>query len=136
MKKFVLVMSLIFALSFVLAACGGSGGSSSGGATTSKVTMSDFMFEPKEISVTAGKQVSLTIENTGAVDHNFIVLSKTVTAPFDEAANKDAILFQVTVAAGQTQTASFTAPAAGTYQVICGVPGHLDAGMEAKLISK
>ena len=136
MKKFVFAISLIVALSVLLAACGGSSSSTSGGSNTSKVTMTDFMFEPKEITVAAGKQVSISVENSGAVDHNFIVLSKTVTAPFDEAANKDAILYQLTVPAGQTQTASFTAPAAGTYQVICGVPGHLDAGMEAKLISK
>ena len=35
--------------------------------------------------------------------------------------------------AGEAITITFTAPAAGTYQVICNVPGHFSAGMEGLL---
>ena len=135
MKKFVVIfLSMVALFSILLTACGGSAGSST--ATTSKVTMTDFAFDPKEIVVSAGKDVSLTIENKGSVAHDFTVVSKSVTAPFDMEANKADVIFTINVPAGQTSTAKFTAPAAGTYQVICAVPGHLEAGMEAKLVAK
>ena len=34
---------------------------------------------------------------------------------------------------GTTETGTFTAPAAGDYQIICMVPGHFSAGMEGTL---
>jgi uncharacterized cupredoxin-like copper-binding protein len=37
------------------------------------------------------------------------------------------------VEAGATKTLTFTAPDAGTYQVICAIEGHFDAGMEGEL---
>jgi uncharacterized cupredoxin-like copper-binding protein len=37
------------------------------------------------------------------------------------------------VEAGASKTLSFTAPDAGTYQVICAIETHFDAGMEGTL---
>ena len=37
------------------------------------------------------------------------------------------------VEAGDSKTLTFTAPAAGTYQVICAIETHFDAGMEGSL---
>ena len=36
---------------------------------------------------------------------------------------------------GETKTLTFQAPPAGTYQIICAIEGHFDAGMEGTLTS-
>jgi len=36
--------------------------------------------------------------------------------------------------AGAVATETFTAPAAGTYQIICALEGHFDSGMEGELV--
>ncbi len=46
---------------------------------------------------------------------------------------EDLIVFEISAAAGEAVTNTFTAPAAGTYQVICKIPGHFSAGMEGLL---
>jgi uncharacterized cupredoxin-like copper-binding protein len=44
------------------------------------------------------------------------------------------VLFQAKVQPGQSQDFTFTAPAtAGEYQVICDVPGHMEANMVGKM---
>jgi uncharacterized cupredoxin-like copper-binding protein len=45
----------------------------------------------------------------------------------------DFVFVEDEVEAGATKTLSFTAPAAGTYQVICAIETHFDAGMEGTL---
>ena len=47
--------------------------------------------------------------------------------------SEDLIVFETSAEAGEAITITFTAPAAGTYQVICKVPGHFSAGMEGLL---
>lgn len=132
-KKLFLVVGLVMVFSMVLAACGG-GGSSSSGSTSASITMSDFSFEPKEITVPAGKEVSVTLTNKGSVEHDWVVMAKPVTPPFD--ANAEAnVLFTQKVAAGASQVVKFTAPAAaGEYEIVCSIPGHMEAGMVGKLI--
>jgi uncharacterized cupredoxin-like copper-binding protein len=39
------------------------------------------------------------------------------------------------IEAGETKTLTFQAPPAGTYQAICAIEGHFDAGMEGTLTS-
>ena len=132
MKKFFVVLGLLMVLSMALVACGGS---SAATGNTVKVTLSDFAFDPSTISVSAGQVVNITLTNTGNVDHNFVVLSKPVNGSFTDA-DKANIIWQKDVAKGQTVTDKFTAPAAGEYQVVCAVPGHIESGMVAKLVSK
>jgi uncharacterized cupredoxin-like copper-binding protein len=47
----------------------------------------------------------------------------------------DFVYVEDEVDAGDTKTLTFTAPAAGTYQVICAIEGHFDGGMEGELIA-
>jgi plastocyanin len=134
MKKLFAAFGLILVLSMVLAACGG--GSSSGGANTLNVTMSDFAFSPTSWSVTAGSTVTVNLKNTGAVPHTWTVMSTAVSGSYS-AADKANILFDSgPIDVGASKTVTFTAPAAGTYQVICIQAGHFEAGMVGQLTVK
>jgi uncharacterized cupredoxin-like copper-binding protein len=101
-----------------------------------KVTLTDFAFDPATITVSAGKEVNITLVNNGSVDHDFVVMNKAVNDTFTDADKAD-IFWQAEVAAGKTVSDKFTAPAtAGEYQIICSIPGHFEAGMVGKLVIK
>jgi plastocyanin len=90
----------------------------SGGMT---VTGSEFRFEPAELRVSAGSHVMLTLSNVGAIPH-------TLTIPAVDADTGS-------VAAGESVTLAFTAPAAaGSYEFLCTFGGHLEEGMVGTLI--
>lgn len=129
--KYFSISLLIFLL--LLTACGG--GQT---ATTLQVDMVEFMFEPKTFTIPAGEQITLELVNKGAIEHNFVILKKGVSAAndFDHAANLEDILFEARLDPGKSGTFTFTVEEAGEYQVICSIPGHLAAGMAGKLIVK
>lgn len=130
MKRFAILTGAILALSLVLAACGGSSGN------TISTTMTEFKFTPNTWTVSAGQQVTLNLTNSGTVEHSWVLMSKPVTGSFSNA-DKANIIFSKTVPAGQSASATFTAPStAGSYQVLCDVPGHFEAGMSGTLTVK
>ena len=128
MRRISIVIMLAMG-TLLIAACGGPG--------TSEISvgMTDFSFTPSSGSISAGSEVTLSLTNNGSVDHNWVLMdaSYTVTTPFDDSDQAN-VLTETTVAAGGSSTLTFTAPSeAGTYQVVCSIPGHLEAGMEASL---
>ena len=133
MKKLFAVLGLILVLSLALAACGGS---SSGGGNTLTVTMSDFAFTPATWSVTAGSTVTVNLKNTGAVAHTWTVMSKPVVGSYTSADQANILFDSGSIDVGASKTVTFTAPAAGTYQVICTQSGHVEAGMVGALTVK
>jgi uncharacterized cupredoxin-like copper-binding protein len=132
MKKTVFVLAALLAASLALAACGG------GTSTSIDVTMTDFHFTPDTFTVPAGKEITVNVTNNGAVDHEFVIFKLGTNAgdkfgPEDE----DNIYWEVEAMPGESKTETFTAPAEpGEYFVTCGIPGHLEAGMNGKLIVK
>jgi plastocyanin len=117
---------LVGVLALVAAGCGGgsdNGGSASaaptttaaaettttaggggGGGTEIQLVASDFKFDKTSLDMQSGSQVKVELRNQGQAEHNFT---------FTEAgANQD-------VEAGEDATATFTAPAAGSYQFHC-----------------
>ena len=75
-----------------------------GGETEIQLMASDFKFDKTSLDMQAGSQVKAEVRNQGQAEHNFT---------FTEAgANQD-------VEAGEDATATFTAPAAGSYQFFC-----------------
>jgi plastocyanin len=117
-------------LSLALAACGPKKANIS-------AAMTDFKYDPVSWTVPAGAEVTLSLTNNGSVEHEWLLLDAgiTITPPFDEEAVKDSILVDQDVDAGATATVIFTAPATpGEYEVVCGVAGHIEAGMTGKLI--
>ncbi|GMR10802.1 MAG: hypothetical protein BMS9Abin28_1626 [Anaerolineae bacterium] len=94
----------------VLSAC------SSGPATPEelKVTASEFTFDPATINLKIGEPVLAKITNTGTLQHTFTIPDLDV---------------DVATPVGQTVTVEFTPARSGTFELVCTVPGHKEAGM-------
>lgn len=128
MRQWFAVLGL--ALVMMLAACGGGAKSA-----TFDVDMNEFAFKPNTYSVPAGVQVTLNLKNSGTLEHNWVLMKAGVQAktPFD-ASQEANVYWKQTLAAGESGTYTFTAPAEpGTYQVVCSTPGHLEQGMTGTL---
>src|SRR4030081_811105 len=75
------LLVLLAGVTLSLAACGGSSGGGGGGggssgapAGSTKVTMTDYKFNPADLNVKAGK-ASFFLVNSGGVSHDFVVMS-------------------------------------------------------------
>ncbi len=109
-------------------------------------------YDVVSIDATAGQKVTVTLTNSGslpkvAMAHNFVLLKAgTNVSTFAMAAmtHQDTgymppnMAGQVIVASklvgpGESDTVTFIAPAAGTYDYICTFPGHALAGMRGTL---
>jgi len=56
-----------------------------------------------------------------------------VSVPFDDD-DEGKIYWEVELDAGKSETVKFTAPSEpGTYDVVCGTPGHIEQGMTGTL---
>ena len=99
-----------------------------------KVTARDLAFDPAEWTVPSSAVLVVDFENLGAVEHWFVVVAE---GRVDSAADLDPsnIHLELRAPAGELVSSTFRAPGLpGEYQVICKVPGHLEAGMEGVLI--
>jgi uncharacterized cupredoxin-like copper-binding protein len=132
MKKYIVSSVLALALSLVLTACGSN-------KVTLNVTTTDKGYDSPTYTVPAGAEVTLNMTNTGVLEHEFAILKlgEHVIPPFGDK-DEDKILWELdAVQAGTTKSDTFTAPTEpGEYDVICGIPGHIELGMTATLIVK
>jgi uncharacterized cupredoxin-like copper-binding protein len=119
----------------LLSACGGSPAVAPQ-PTQITVDMVEFMFNPETVRVPAGGQVELTLVNSGALEHEWVImnLGTRVSEPFDD--NDEAnIYWEKEVEPRSQAVETFTAPSEpGEYQIVCGIAGHLEAGMVGTLI--
>jgi len=82
-----------------------------------------MFFEPAEITVAAGAEVTFVIENEGSVDHEF-----------ESGQEGEAGIDEIFIPPGRTRRVTWTAPSeAATFAVYCDLPGHRAAGMEITL---
>jgi uncharacterized cupredoxin-like copper-binding protein len=132
MKKTAVLILVVIVHSLVLIACSGSGTPSK----SVKVTMTDFSFSPNTFTVPAGQPISIEVTNNGAVQHSFLIMKQghQIQAHFTEADKTNVYWEVASVPAGESVRDTFTAPAdPGEYQIVCGIAGHFEAGMVAKL---
>jgi len=104
--------------------------------TVFEVNMVEFTFTPSEFTIPAGQEITITAVNSGAIEHDFVILKHGTKAgdTFD-GQDEENIFWELEVGPGNETTASFTAPQeAGEYQIVCGVEGHYIAGMVGTLI--
>ncbi len=113
------------ALAIVLASCGSAGSAGgAGGAGTAvvKISLADFKFGPPSVQVPASSKVTLTLTNTGSVEHTVTVekLGVNLTVPPD----------------GKRHDFAVGPFAAGTYDLVCTVAGHKQLGMVGTFVVK
>lgn len=136
MSKKMVAFLAVLVLALMLAACGG--GSSGGGSTQSgpaPVSLSfagldTFAYDPTSASVASGAQVTVDFTNSGALEHDWMLVADGTDVNAVTAA--DALIPEAhsgVIAGGASKTFTFTAPAAGTYKIVCTVAGHAPAGM-------
>lgn len=131
-KRNILALGTILLLAgLLLSACGGGPRSAKLG-----VEMKEFAFEPSSINVPANAQVSLDLTNSGTLEHEFAIMKKgqKLTAPVNEDELEPNVFWEHELEAGDSETLQFQAPGEpGEYQIICGIAGHLEQGMEGTL---
>ena len=121
------------------------------------VTMTDFKFTPKSVTVRAGVPVELTLVNKGAVEHEFMVYAPPKAAPDDwdeyvmdntyfkdmgeievvfrnQGAVASTRMFEVELEKGKGATVLFTPSKKGLFEIGCHVEGHYEAGMKATFV--
>ncbi|MEK7252006.1 MAG: cupredoxin domain-containing protein [Actinomycetota bacterium] len=126
-----LMSGVVFAvLALVVAACGDDDAGSEG--TQIAATATNFAFSPDLWTVAAGVEVTLTLTNAGDDDHEWVIMNSPITSEAEFAENL--VYWEMEAATGAVASDTFTAPAAGTYQVICALEGHFDSGMEGELV--
>ena len=133
MRRMSILVAVAILLSLAAAACGGPADPS----TSIRVTMTDFAFSPNSFTVPAGENISVEITNNGAVAHSFLIMKagQQVQAHFTDADKANVFWEEATVPPGESVKVSFTAPTEpGEYQIVCGIAGHFEAGMVAKLM--
>ena len=104
----------------LLGACGGSSAAQPAGST--KVTMTEFKFDPATINVSAGKAVFYLV-NGGTTGHDMSIRDSTGAT----VAHSDL------VSAGDSFVFTVDSIAAGTYTYFCSQPGHEASGMKGTL---
>jgi uncharacterized cupredoxin-like copper-binding protein len=120
-----------------LVACGGDDGA----ATEISADMSEFAFDPESWVIAAGEEITIDLRNNGSIEHEWVLLRPGVSITSEdelpdteEELLADFVYWEDEVEPGGSKTSTFTAPAAGTYQVICAIAGHLNAGMEGQIV--
>jgi len=122
------------AAALLLGACGDDDDDGGAASTSIEATASEFKFEPNAWTVPAGQEFTIEFQNDGSVEHEWAVLKLGENIESEDEFAEEKILFEVEgVPAGESVTGKFTVDEPGTYQVICGVEAHFDAGMEGTL---
>ena len=111
-------------------------------ATEVTVEMTDFAYSPSSITVAAGQPVTLTVENIGNIEHDFVVQKIDATTEVIQDSGSDAhhahgeeqnYDLHVSAGAGETSILQLTVSEPGTYEIFCSVEGHKEAGMIGEL---
>ncbi len=113
-------LALGLAAAALFAGCGGSSPSQPSG--SSKVTMTEFKFDPSSITVPHGKAVFFLV-NSGSTQHDMAIR--------DTTGNRLAV--SELVSAGDSVVFSVNNIDAGTYTIFCTQQGHEASGMKGTL---
>jgi plastocyanin len=126
------LLAVVIGAVLVLGACGDD---DDGAASTSiEATASEFQFEPDSWTVPAGEEFTIEFENDGSVEHEWAVIKLGEDIASEEEFAEEKVLFEVeAIPADESTTEQFMVDEPGTYQVICAIETHFDAGMEGSL---
>jgi uncharacterized cupredoxin-like copper-binding protein len=124
---------------FVLAGCGGSGGGDDGTVEATMGQPSEYAMTPVPAEVSAGT-VTFELTNDGKLMHEMVVIktdkgAANLALPNGEADESDAVDEVADLPAGESATLELDLDA-GTYALVCNLPGHYAAGMYADFTVK
>jgi uncharacterized cupredoxin-like copper-binding protein len=128
-------------LATVLTACTGAGPSQT--STEISVDATDFSYSPNRITVPAGQPITLTLNNLGAVEHDFVIekinvtdveTNNTAPAAHHQMGHEADYDLHVYAKAKDSAVLNFTTLEPGTYEIFCSVEGHKAAGMIGTLV--
>lgn len=104
-----------------------------------------YSFVPSQLSVVPGESVHLRVTQEATFDHTFTLSSvagyvfPSTATPADVyaffAVHPPLVNLSLGAVAGVSFFANFTAPAAGSYEFLCEIPGHFQSGMYGTLTS-
>lgn len=130
-RRVLFLVVLLLAGALLLAACGGSESASSSDQRL-RVEGGEFEFSPSTIELEVGKAVTLEFVNTGTTEHDLQVMEMPATgAGHGHGSDGDVHAHAMP---GKTDSITFTPDDAGTYQFICTIPGHREAGMTGTFV--
>jgi uncharacterized cupredoxin-like copper-binding protein len=147
MKKttFLLIVSLLG----LLIACGKQSAVAPAASVKSvTITATDIAFDTPQIELSLGQPLRLTLNNQGALVHDFSILKIPVEgevsgdttagnmAEHNMSHMAETPEVHVSAVADQSQTITFTPATVGEYEYFCTVAGHKEAGMVGKLVVK
>ena len=90
-----------------------------------KVVATDLKFTPPTIQAKVGQPIKIVLDNKGVIEHD--IAFPTIKA--DKPANS----LKAVAKPGQTVTLEVTPTAKGTYEYVCTIPGHKEAGMKGTI---
>jgi len=90
-----------------------------------KIVATDLKFTPLTIQAKVGQPIKVVFENKGVIEHD-------LTFPTIKT-DKPAGSLKTVARPGQTTTLEFTPTAKGTYEFVCTIPGHKEAGMKGTI---
>ena len=123
------------------------------------ISLSEFEFTPKSLTLQVGVLTELVLRNAGKVAHDLTLYPapKATVADWDDYAMSNTYfqkmgeveveftgqghasatsLFEVLVLPGQKAVIRFTPKTAGTFELGCHIPGHYEAGMQGTITFK
>lgn len=82
------------------------------------VAATEFAFEPREFTFRAGDQVNLTLMNLGSVPHDLVIPDLDI---------------HLAARPGEQSTVGISLDVAGSFDILCTLPGHAGSGMTGVL---
>lgn len=138
-------LSITLLAASLLAACGATAAAPAEPQSLT-VKTNEFTFVPAQITVASAQPVELTLQNTGAVEHDWSVREIDLSGKPTTAGESgdghmagdmhDAPKLHVAAGPGGQAKLSFVASKPGTYEFFCTVAGHKEAGMVGTLTVK
>jgi uncharacterized cupredoxin-like copper-binding protein len=109
---------------------------------TIAVTATDIAFDTERIEVATGETVEVTLNNDGALEHDFSIMH--IPVEVTEAADEEIVghdmegieepELHVAAEPGASNSVTFIPTEPGEYTYLCTVSGHREAGMTGTLV--
>jgi uncharacterized cupredoxin-like copper-binding protein len=103
-----------------------------------RIELDEMSFTPNELTFEAGKPYKVELVNVGAVKHEFTAESFFASVAWRKAESAESEIkapyfTEIEVFAGQTVELYFVPISTGTFDLVCEIEGHLEAGMHGSV---